>query len=261
MGEHRPKIDESVWVTQTEFVTQNLPLGALSRPRSPLVHLWYLDLGSLWQALSSALGDDGGSPETAGVDMTMPQLRFARRFYLRMLLGAYLGVAGKDVSLVRGARGKPVLDTARHGEDLHFSLAKSGHRLLIGISGNAEVGVDLELKDRKPRDAPGLARRFFTDLEAESICGLDVGERDAAFMRTWACKEAVAKASGHGIANRFLRFSVNAVGDRMPSVVEDEDHPAGDWQLAFVIPEQGYLATVAIRQPTLQVQAHRLGRG
>ena len=241
-------------------MAQSLPLGALTRPRSPLVHLWYLNLGRLWQDLSSALGGEAEAREARPEDMSMPQLRLARRFYLRMLLGAYLDVAGKDVSLVRGARGKPVLDTARHGTDLHFSLAKSGHRLLIGISGSAEVGVDLELKDRKPRNAPSLARRFFTPQEAEAICGLTATERDAAFMRTWACKEAVAKASGHGIANRFLRFTVDALGNRMPSVVADEDHDAAEWKLAFLVPEAGYLAAVAIRQPSLQVQAHSLTR-
>lgn len=250
------------WAATTEFAPQRLPLGDLAVPRAPAVHLWYLDLGSLWQPLASVLGnetrqesgDQSGPPE----DIGMRELRFARRFYLRMLLGAYLGVAGKDVALIRGPRGKPILDRKRHPGEFHFSLSKSGQRLLVGISGDTEVGVDLELEDRKPRSAPDLARRFFTLAEARVICALDAAERDAAFMRTWACKEAVAKASGHGIANRFCRFSIEAPPSKPPAVVEDEDHPAAGWQLALLTPEKGYVAAVAVLRPSLRVEAFRV---
>ncbi|MDX1556559.1 MAG: 4'-phosphopantetheinyl transferase superfamily protein, partial [Xanthomonadales bacterium] len=165
---------------------------------------------------------------------------------------------GKDVSLERGPKGKPVLDESRHGDQLHFSLAKSGRRILIGISGSGEVGVDLELEARKPRNAKDLSTRFFTCTEATAICELENGARDSAFMRVWACKEAVAKASGHGIANRFCHFSVEAPASRPPAVVEDQDLALEGWQLALLIPENGYIAAVAVRQPALAVEAFRL---
>lgn len=257
MGENGGKQGETAWVTKAEFKAHGLPLGELVPPRPPLVHLWYLDLGGLWHTLSSALGD-GDEVRDAGPDLSMAQLRFARRFYLRMLLGAYLGVAGKDVSLLRGPRGKPVLDASRHGDDLHFSLSKSGRRLLVGIAAGHEIGVDLELRHRKPRDVPDLARRFFTDTEARAICDLGPEARDAAFMRIWACKEAVAKASGHGIANRFCRFSVNAGSDAPPSVINDEDHPVEDWRLVLLTPEEGYIAAVAVPRPGLRIEAFRI---
>jgi 4'-phosphopantetheinyl transferase len=223
-----------------------------------MVHLWYLDLGHLWQALSSVLGGDAAREGEAVEVLNMPQLRFARRFYLRMLLGAYLGIAGKDVALVRGPRGKPILDFQRHGDDLHFSLAKSGQRVLIGISASNEVGVDLERKDRKPRKTRQLARRFFSEDEGRAICDMDDEARDAAFMRTWACKEAVVKASGHGIANRFCRFSIHAGETGPPTVVDDLDHPASGWRLALMIPERGYLAAVAVLQPSLKIEAFKI---
>lgn len=245
------------WATPVTFEPQALPIGRLEIPRAPSVHLWYLDLGSLWASLASVLGDE----EAAGADgdpMTVAQLRFARRFYLRMLLGAYLDVPGKDVTLLRGPRGKPILDASRHGEDIHFSLSKSGERLLIGISGAHEIGVDLELRHRKPRNARALSRRFFTDSEAGAICGLDPEAHDAAFMRTWACKEAVAKASGHGIANRFCRFTVNPGLQGPPRVEADEDHSVSGWQLALLVPDSEFIAAVAARQSDLSIEAFRL---
>jgi 4'-phosphopantetheinyl transferase len=248
---------DEAWITDITFVNQRMPLGNLSAPESPVVHLWYLDLGRLWHSLSSALGGEEAKSEAGQGEMTMPQLRVARRFYLRMLLGAYLGLPGKDVILYRGVRGKPVLDRTRHPRNLHFSLAKSGQRLLIGVSGSNEVGVDLEIKDRKPRKVCELASRFFSAAEARLIASSE-SQRDAVFMRTWACKEAVAKASGHGIANRFCRFSVDASENRPPVVLLDEDHPAEEWQLGLMVPEPGYLAAVAVRQPGLRVEAFRI---
>lgn len=258
MAENGASKGEAAWLAQVDFVSQRMPLRNQAIPLAPTVHIWFLDLGRLWRSLSTVLGDEGEGGEAGSDEMTMPQLRFARRFYQRMLLGAYLGVPGKDVALIRGIRGKPVLDNARHGDELHFSLAKSGQKLLIGISGSNEIGVDLEISDRKPRKARELAARFFSPEEARRIASCDSGDCDAAFMRTWACKEAVAKASGHGIANRFCRFSVEACQEGPPLVVSDQDHPAEGWRLALMVPESGYLAAVAVRQAGLRVEGFRV---
>lgn len=255
LAEDKTADDNKPWVTAAEFVSQRLPLGQRLVPVVPAVHLWYFNLGALWQTLASAIGDESATGPVEEVEMTMAQLRFARRFYLRMLLGAYLGVPGKDVALVRGFRGKPVLNTEVHGLGLHFSLAKSGNRLLIGISGESEIGVDLEVKDRKPKNALRLASRFFTSKESQAVRELDVERRDAEFMRIWSCKEAVAKASGHGIANRFCRFTVQASENSIPRVIEDPDLPPESWRLALVMPEDGYLAAVAARQSDLRFEA------
>ena len=212
-----------------------------------------MNLARLSSRLNSALGDPGDVPvdEGAGSLLAPGQLRFARKFYLRMLLGAYLGIAGKDVRLDRGFRGKPVLDSGHHGRNLHFSMAKSNQCVLIGISGNSEVGVDLEIRDRRPRKVEELAERFFSSEEARVIRELPAEDRAFAFMRTWACKEAVVKSSGHGIANRFCRFSVELRESEPPRIREDLDHSPGDWQLALLEPEEGFLAAVAARQGSI----------
>ena len=74
-----------------DFRPCEIPLPDLERPAPGEVHLWFLDLGGLAGSLRDALGsgEDKQSPLTTG------QLRFSRRFYLRLLLGAYLGLPGK----------------------------------------------------------------------------------------------------------------------------------------------------------------------
>lgn len=237
-----------------DFQVCAIPLPDLKPPVAGEVHLWFLDLADLADSLRHALDGhhNDASPLTAG------QLRFARRFYLRLLLGAYLGLPGKEVRINRKQRGKPVLDQSVHGDKLHFSMAKSEASLLIGFSSSSHIGVDLEPLNRQARNALGVARRYFTPHEADALAARPAAELDAAFLRVWACKEAVVKASGKGIANQFARFTVETDISRPAAVLEFEGGPANDWTLALVRPGKDFLGAVAIEEDVRTLLAHRL---
>ena len=226
-----------------DFRPCEIPLQEMESPSPGEVHLWFLDLGRLAGSLRDALG--GGEEKLSPV--TTGQLRFARRFYLRLLLGAYLGLPGKSVRINRKNRGKPVLDTTVHDTDLHFSMAKSEDKLLIGFSTSSHIGVDLEPAQRRARDAMGVARRYFTPAEADALDATRPSDRDAAFLRVWACKEAVVKASGQGIANQFCRFTVDADLSHPAAVLNFEGEDADNWALALVRPGDDFLGAVAIQ--------------
>ena len=233
-----------------------MPLKELPLPREHEIHLWYLHLGRLGSALQHALGSEipaGGMPA-----MSASQLRFTRRFYLRVLLGAYLGIAGKDVHINRSNRGKPVLDASRHSSDIKFSMAKSEDRVLIGISGTHHVGVDLEPVSRRPSNALRLAQRYFSAGEYAALKRLGPLRIDEAFLRAWACNEAVVKASGLGIANQLCRFTVQMDPDLPPAMLASEDGDADQWSMALVRPDEDFLAAVASRQPRLEISCFHL---
>jgi 4'-phosphopantetheinyl transferase len=220
------------------------------------VQIWYLNLGMLGLSLQQALGD---TPENGSYPpLTIGQLRFARRFYLKLLLGAYLGIPGKSVSINRSIRGKPVLDQSIHDSDLHFSMAKSGDRLLIGISVSSLVGVDLEPADRRAHFALGVARRYFSKAEASALENTDPERLDEAFLRAWACKEAVVKASGEGIANQLCRFTVEMDPDQPPAVLDFENEDAAKWSLALLQPEPGLIGAVAADLEQMAVRGFTL---
>ena len=246
--------DKAVLADVRDFELRAIPLPELQAPRAGEVHLWFLDLASLAGSLRHAL--DGHSE--GEVILTTGQLRFARRFYLRLLLGAYLGLPGKEVRLNRKQRGKPVLDASIHGDDLHFSMAKSEGRVLIGFSTSSHIGVDLEPVGRKARDALGVARRYFSPAEADFLAATPADQRDAAFLRIWACKEAVVKASGMGIANQFAHFTVNATAENPTELLDHDGVPIAHWALALVQPEDGFLGAVAIQDSVTRFRAHRL---
>ena len=239
-----------------DFTPRALPLRHLEPPRNAEVHVWHLDLGLLSASLQAAL--DSQSVEEHRLQMTPGQLRFARRFYLRLLLGAYLDMPGKAIKLVRNPRGKPVLDASAHDATLHFSMAKSGEQVLIGFASGVHLGVDLEPAGRRAHNPLGVARRYFSPEESAALAALAPSLVNEAFVRAWACKEAVVKASGQGIANEFGRFSVETDLARPVAVVASENEPPEQWTLSLLQPQDGFLGAVACPGRGLGVRARQL---
>lgn len=239
-----------------DFERRRMPIESLDRPASREVHIWFFRLAELARSLRGAL--DGHVDTDDDAPFTPGQLRFARRFFLRLLLGAYLGIPGKSVHINRSVRGKPMLDGAAHPDELHFSMAKSRDCVLIGFATGTHLGVDLELSARRAHNPMGVARRYFSAAESDALAALDPTRRNAAFLRTWACKEAIVKASGQGIANELCRFSVETDPARPAAVLACESEPPERWTLAVLQPDAGYLAAVACPSPNLTVRAYRL---
>ncbi len=239
-----------------KFSICRMPLHELDQPRPGQAHLWYLDLGDLGQSLRHALGGGVAQPEQQA--LSVEQLKFARRFYLKLLLGAYLGIPGKSVKINRSRRGKPSLDRSEHHSDLQFSMAKSENRVLIGFSCTAPLGVDLEPIGRHAHDPSGIAQRYFSAAEARGLERAGPDRLDEAFLRAWACKESVVKASGQGIANQFCRFTVETDPDQPPGILEFEQDDPAQWSLAMVQADDDFIGAVALHHPHLEVRAFKL---
>ena len=221
-------------------------------PPDGLVHLWFLDLKKLGSPL---ILSQEGDAEAA---LLPRQERTIRRFYLRLLLGAYLGLSGKDVRISRMVKGKPVLEPMIHQHQLEFSLAGSKGCCLIGISTSGQLGVDLEMEGRKTSSPHSLARRYFSKEEQQGFSQLSGEDLDRAFLYTWACKEAVVKAAGHGIANQLSRFTVNIDPAQKARVLDIEGDSPEDWQLGMVNPAAGFVACIALRHPELRYEGFTL---
>jgi len=247
---------QSGLVGPEEFNTCRMPLHELDQPRPGEAHLWYLNLDSLGLSLQLALG--GGADWPARRRLSIGQLKFARRFYLKLLLGAYLGIPGKSVKINRSKRGKPFLDRSEQQSDLHFSIARSENRVLIGFSGTATLGVDLEPIGRRAHDPLGIARRYFSAKEARDLELTSPDCLDEVFLRTWACKESVVKASGQGIANQFLHFTVETNPLKPPVILEFEEEDPAQWSLAMVQPDEGFMGAIALHHRRLVIKGFRL---
>jgi 4'-phosphopantetheinyl transferase len=141
----------------------------------------------------------------------------AARARLRELLGERLGVAPKAVELVYGENGKPHLA----GGELHFNVAHCNDVALFGFS-RFDIGVDLEaLRPIAGDDA--IAAQWFSPAERLLY---ELLEKPLGFLYCWTRKEALAKATGEGLAAPARKV-------------------APSWRLHSFFPLPGFIAAVA----------------
>jgi phosphopantetheinyl transferase len=127
--------------------------------------------------------------------------RFAiGRAVLREVLGALQSMEPSAVRLAEGEFGKPELAKSSAKAPLWFSVAHCDDLLLIALSREGEVGVDVERT--RPIDCwERVADRTLSpDERAELLRAVERGEEpDRVFLRHWCRVEAQLKAIGCGI--------------------------------------------------------------
>lgn len=164
---------------------------------------------------------------------------------LREVLGRDLKIGPAALRFSRAAHGKPVV----HGADFHFNFSDTKDAVLVGISTERELGVDLETMHRQV-DHDAVADHYFTSREVEALNGAAGSERKRRFLELWTRKEAVLKACGIGLMDDLKELSVldgvNALRITHPGFM----HAAAPayhlrtWQLA-----DSHLLSVATAEP------------
>ncbi len=224
-----------------------LPLKTRQLPPPGMVDLWLIALQQL--PLDSV---------PAGHDRPawLRGQRIRQRFMLRLLLGSYLGCPGRDLELVRGERGKPMLGQ-RHAETaLTFNVSHSGDWLAVVVGHDCPVGVDIELERSMPR-AVALARRYFPAVEADALSGLDEPFRSRTFLQHWTAREALVKARGCGLAGTM---DCIALGGSPPAIAGlPSSWPADDqWSLVMPPLPEGLVGHVAVARSGVGVDTRVL---
>ncbi|MDG4786903.1 4'-phosphopantetheinyl transferase superfamily protein [Micromonospora sp. WMMD1102] len=130
---------------------------------------------------------------------------------VRMLLGHYLGVPGKQLSFSRHCRhcgaghGKPVVEEP--ATKLDFSLTHSGEWVAVAVAADP-VGLDVqELTDGT--DVGALSSSVLSPTELRWWNGQPAESARRAFFGYWARKEALLKATGHGLAVPMNRITLS----------------------------------------------------
>lgn len=177
------------------------------------------------------------------------------RARLREVVGRYLDMAPRAVTIVQDARGKPALE-ARMQDGVHFNCTHAGELALVALAG-APVGIDIEHL-RPLNDALELADAQFAASERAALRRAPAAERSALFLRCWTHKEAVLKATGAGIAEGMQHFDVALDRPRQQLCLPDLqriDRPldvgtmpnrTALLTLLQLTPAPGYVAAVAV---------------
>jgi 4'-phosphopantetheinyl transferase len=132
----------------------------------------------------------------------LPEEKAVRQYIVsramqRQLLAGYVGGSPADIQFGIVAMGKPTL--ARPNDiGLQFNTTHSGRLVIIAVTANREVGVDVEEMRPIPR-ALKVAKRCYSASEYESLVSLEGEELDRAFLSIWVKREGTAKARGDSV--------------------------------------------------------------
>ncbi len=167
-----------------------------------------LDISQCWQALSSE--------EKARADrfrFDLHRNRYVRAHgQMRHILAAYIDLPANRIAIETGARGKPFIS----GHKIYFNMSHSADSGVFVVSRSGEVGIDVEMFDRKV-EIEDLSRHYYTDAENAVLARLEGQARREMFFWLWTAKEARMKVTGEGLA----------LDPREIDVVVDAGQPVG----------------------------------
>jgi 4'-phosphopantetheinyl transferase len=115
----------------------------------------------------------------------------------RQLLAGYVGGHPSEISFGVVAMGKPTLSRP-NDIGLSFNTTHSGNLVIVAVTANRDVGVDVEQVKPIPR-ALRVAKRFFSAEEHDMLASLPPDELDRAFLSIWVRREGTAKARGDSV--------------------------------------------------------------
>lgn len=145
------------------------------------------------------------------------------RSLVRLVLGQRLGVEPRSLEVQRTDTGKPVLTAG-----IHFNVSHSGDLILLGLSDERAVGVDIERR-REVQRVSRLVERWLDGAERAEVTRMrstGIAESDA-FLRVWSLKEARLKALGVGIVGAaradMASVAVRPLDDLLERITPVED--------------------------------------
>ena len=159
---------------------------------------------------------------------------------LRWILSECMDVDGAKLLFRTGSHGKPFL--VDYNSHVEFNVSHAGDCVLIGITQDAQCGVDIELPHPRVPELE-IAERFFCSREVEWMSRTKIG-----FTRLWTMKEAVMKAVGWGLSIPLNAIDMVDVAEgRTSKVVLEgaglEPHELCLQELNLL---KGYAASVAV---------------
>jgi 4'-phosphopantetheinyl transferase len=176
---------------------------------------------------------------------------------LRLVLAAHSGAVAPAIRFSTICRfcgathGKPRLEDGAGA--LEFSLSHSGLYAVVAVCRAVPLGIDVE-QVKPERDRTRLIEGVLSDVERRAIEALPAEQQGLAFLRYWTRKEAMLKATGHGLAVPLKSVTVSA-HDAAPALLSWAAEPAleAPAQLLDLAAPSGHLAALALLGERLDV--------
>ena len=94
---------------------------------------------------------------------------------------------------------------------LQFNLSHTEQMIVLAVSPDDSIGVDVEYNQRR-RETLAIADRVFSSSELEALLELESELQTERFFHLWTMKEAYIKACGMGLAIPLNEFSFHFDG-------------------------------------------------
>ena len=217
-------------------------------PGANEVHIWRLEPEPLVD-LSGYSDLLSGDEQQRAARFRFPHL--TRNFIvdhgrMRLILGAYAGVAPRDLIFTFNEFGKPEL--ADVSASLRFNLSHTNGLSLLALCLDSPVGIDVEAV-RPMNDWSDIAQSHFSQSEIAALQETAEADRQNAFFRCWTRKEAFLKAHGRGLSIPLDSFAVSLDREETPSLLECKWDPEETRRWSFVSLDLGaqFAGALAVR--------------
>lgn len=225
------------------------PLNPLSINEGE-VHIWKTSLSAPMER-SKSLIQSLSKDEHTRADRILCEQRRQRnkiaRGYLRKILSVYVKNSPSDLIFYYGPHGKPFLYQPGQEKKIEFNLSHSENLMVITISKNSRVGIDLE-HIRNVSEKNVIIKKFFSVQDQQIFTSFSEEEKKFAFFSCWTYKEAYLKALGVGLSvhpnkNSFSSYCQSSL---MPSQIQiNKDH---QWSFMQFFPEKDSIAVSVIER-------------
>lgn len=164
------------------------------------------------------------------------------RILLKQLLGNYLNINPKSITVKTTADGKPIFEKIEH-QQIHFNLSHSHNCIILGFS-KSPIGVDIEHVSRKV-NIEQICRNHFSDAEQNLIQTTTSTEnKESIFFDIWTKKEALIKGIGKGLGIPLQSLNViDAEG--CVKFISNSNIPSLNWYVHTIQISQAYKAAFA----------------
>ncbi len=223
---------------------------SISRPE---LHIWRVDLNNVSYPFKDFISLLSPEEIERSECFVFDRDRYRYRYQVthsmkRLILANYLNCDPQCLRFEVGSYGKPALAKLRNLLNIQFNISHSRDLILIAITMEDSVGVDVEYYDKK-RSIEGLGEIIFSPLEKLFFSALNNQEgKKRAFFRCWTRKEAYLKAIGIGLTQDLTSISVDlneSVSSPDGLKISTQSQSINSWKL-FPLDIDNYIAnTVA----------------
>ncbi len=213
------------------------------------IHIWstQLVLNNAQEQFGIALLSQ--DEQTRAARFLLPAIRqrfIIARSQLRQILSLYLGMQANEITFNYNEHSKPAINYP-YQSNLQFNLSHSDEQLLIAITSEFAIGVDIE--KIQPAFNAGVVNRFFSLQEQQALA--ETTDSATLFYQIWSRKEAVIKALGQGLFAPPANFSVT---DEYQVITFNNT----DWSVASLPIHPEYAAALASNQTLTNISYWQL---